>query len=44
MTTKDKEYIIGNGDYGPKTLSIKKHLIQIQKEEIDDPFGWIHPI
>ena len=27
-----------------KTLSIKKHLIQIQKEEIDDPFGWIHPI
>ena len=44
ISTKDKEYIIGNGDYGPKTLSIKKHLIQIQKEEIDDPFGWIHPI
>ena len=44
ISTKEKEYIIGNGDYGPKTLSIKKHLIQIQKEEIDDPFGWIHPI
>jgi branched-chain amino acid aminotransferase len=44
VSTKDKDYTIGNGAYGPKSLLIKKHLLQIQKEEIDDPFGWIHPI
>ena len=44
ISTNYKENVIGNGGYGPKTLSIKKHLIQIQKEEIDDPFGWIHPL
>jgi len=44
ISTKDKDYTIGNGSYGPKSLLIKKHLLQIQKEEIDDPFGWIHPI
>lgn len=44
ISTDKKEHIIGNGDFGVKTLQIKKKLLQIQKEEIEDPFGWIHPI
>ena len=44
ISTDEKEHIIGNGNFGEKTLQIKKKLLQIQKEEIDDPFGWIHPL
>ena len=44
ISTDEKEYTIGNGDFGEKTLLIKKKLLQIQKEEIDDPFGWIYPL
>ncbi len=44
ISTDKNEHIIGNGDFGEKTLLIKKNLLQIQKEEIDDPFGWIYPL
>ena len=44
ISTDEKEYVIGNGDFGAKTLQIKEKLLQIQKEEIEDPFGWIYPI
>ena len=44
ISTDENEHIIGNGDFGEKTLLIKKNLLQIQKEEIDDPFGWIYPL
>ena len=44
ISTDEKEHVIGNGNFGEKTLQIKKKLLQIQKEEIDDPFGWIHPL
>tara|TARA_B100001250_G_scaffold250440_1_gene215260 strand:- start:4019 stop:5047 length:1029 start_codon:yes stop_codon:yes gene_type:complete len=44
ISTDKKEHVIGDGNFGEKTLQIKKKLLQIQKEEIDDPFGWIHPL
>ena len=44
ISTDEKEHVIGNGNFGEKTLQIKKKLLQIQKEEIDDPFGWIYPL
>ena len=44
ISTDEKEHVIGNGNFGEKTLQIKKKLLQIQKEEIDDTFGWIHPL
>ena len=43
--TKDgKEYNIGNGNYGPVTKKLRKTLMMIQNEEMDDPFGWVYPI
>jgi hypothetical protein len=29
---------------GPITQKIREILLGIQKEEIEDPFGWIYPI
>ena len=43
--TKDgKENNIGNGNYGPVTKKLRKTLMMIQNEEMDDPFGWVYPI
>ena len=43
--TKDgKEYNIGNGNYGPVSKKLRKTLMMIQNEEMDDPFGWVYPI
>ena len=43
--TKDgKEYNIGNGGYGSITKTLRKTLLMIQNEEMDDPFSWVYPI
>lgn len=44
ISTLDNEFRIGDGGFGEKTLKIKKLLLQIQNEEIEDPFGWVSPI
>ena len=44
ISTRDNEFRIGDGGFGEKTLKIKKLLLQIQNEEIEDPFGWVSPI
>jgi len=43
--TKDgKEHTIGNGGFGTVTKTLRKTLLSIQYEEIDDPFNWVSPI
>ena len=44
ISTAENEFCIGDGGFGEKTLELKKLLLGIQNEEIDDPFGWIFPI
>ena len=43
--TKDgKEHAIGNGGFGAVTKTLRKTLLSIQYEEIDDSFNWMFPI
>ena len=43
--TKDgHEHVIGNGDFGTITKTLRETLLNIQYEEMDDPFNWIFPI
>jgi len=43
--TKDgKAHPIGNGGFGAVTKTLRKTLLSIQSEEIDDPFNWMFPI
>ena len=37
-------YKFNNGEIGPITKKYKDTLMAIQCEEIDDPFGWLHPV
>jgi len=43
--TKDGEdHVIGNGDFGPITKTLRETLLNIQYEKMDDPFDWVFPI
>ena len=43
--TKDgKEHVIGNGDFGTITKTLRETLLNIQYEKMDDPFNWVSPI
>ena len=44
ITTDNTSIKINNDKMGPITKKIRKLLLGIQREEIDDPFGWIYPI
>ncbi|SVA80745.1 uncharacterized protein METZ01_LOCUS133599, partial [marine metagenome] len=33
-----------SGEFGAITLELRKTLLGIQREEIDDTFGWVYPI
>ena len=35
-------YTYGTGQCGPKSLRLYNFLTQLQKGDIEDPFGWIH--
>ena len=35
-------YTFGNGQCGPKSLRLYNYITQLQKGDIEDPFGWIH--
>jgi len=42
ITYKTKKTLYNNGGMGNHTMRLREKLIQIQKQEIEDPFGWIH--
>ncbi|MEE8341800.1 MAG: branched-chain amino acid aminotransferase [Candidatus Neomarinimicrobiota bacterium] len=44
ITTNNTSTTINNNKMGPITMKIRKILLGIQREEIEDPFGWIYPI
>jgi len=44
ITTNKESTTINKNKMGPITKKIRKILLGIQREEIEDPFGWIYPI
>ena len=44
ITTNNTSTTINHNKMGPITKKIRKLLLGIQREEIEDPFGWIYPI
>ncbi len=42
ITYKTKKILYNNGEIGFYTKKIREKLIQIQKQETEDPFGWIY--
>ena len=44
ITTHNESTTINNNEMGPITKQIREILLGIQREERDDPFGWIYPI
>jgi hypothetical protein len=39
-----EEHIIGNGDFGTITKTLRETLLNIQNEIMDDPFNRVFPI
>ncbi len=44
ITFNDEAYKFNRGKIGPITNKCKKKLINIQRQHIDDTFGWLFPI
>lgn len=44
ITTNNESSTINKNKMGPITNEIREILLGIQREERDDPFGWIYPI
>tara|TARA_Y100001960_G_C14622397_1_gene801364 strand:+ start:120 stop:1154 length:1035 start_codon:yes stop_codon:yes gene_type:complete len=42
ITYKTKKILFNNGGTGNHTMRLREKLIQIQNQEIEDPFGWIY--
>lgn len=44
VTKGGVKHTVGSGEFGAITLELRKTLLGIQREEIDDTFGWVYPI
>jgi len=44
VSGRDGEFSIGSGESGPVTQRLKARLVAIQRGEVPDSHGWIHPI
>ena len=44
VTKSGVKHTVGSGEFGAITLELRKILLGIQLEEIDDTFGWVYPI
>jgi branched-chain amino acid aminotransferase len=44
VTKSGVKHTVGSGEFGAITLELRKTLLGIQREEIDDTFGWVYPI
>ena len=44
ITLNEEVFEYNGGEIGPITKRCRNILTSIQKQEIDDPFGWIYPI
>jgi branched-chain amino acid aminotransferase len=41
-STEETVYTYGDGKCGPKSLRLYKFITELQKGDIEDPFGWVH--
>ena len=41
-STEETVYTFGDGKCGPKSLRLYNFITQLQKGDIEDPFGWVH--
>ena len=44
ITYKGSTHEIGDGNMGEAATELRQTLVGIQREEVDDPYGWIHPV
>lgn len=44
ITDDDGVHSLSDGNIGPYTMKLKELLVGIQREDIDDDFGWLFPI
>ena len=44
ITYKGNSYQIGDGNMGEGATELRETLVGIQREEMDDPYGWIYPV
>ena len=44
ITLDGKDHLIQNGEIGELTNQLRRELLGIQREECDDPFGWLNVI
>jgi branched-chain amino acid aminotransferase len=39
-----REYRVGTGEVGPSTLALRKALVEVQRGDTPDRFGWLTPV
>ncbi|MBT3662513.1 MAG: branched chain amino acid aminotransferase, partial [Candidatus Marinimicrobia bacterium] len=39
-----KTHTINDGNMGEAATELRKTLLGIQREDIDDPYGWVHEV
>lgn len=44
VTVEENAHVIAEGGEGEVTGKFRKMLVGIQREEREDPFGWVHPL
>ena len=44
ITYKGSTHKIGDGNMGEAATELRQTLVGIQREEVDDPYGWLHPV
>jgi branched-chain amino acid aminotransferase len=44
ITYQGKTTEINQNQMGPIAIKIREMLVGIQREEIEDPFGWVLPV
>ncbi|MBT4307748.1 MAG: branched-chain amino acid aminotransferase [Candidatus Marinimicrobia bacterium] len=44
VTFRGKTHTINDGNMGEAATELRKTLLGIQREDIDDPYGWVHEV
>ena len=44
VTFQGETHIINDGNMGDAATELRKTLLGIQREEIEDPYGWVHKV
>jgi hypothetical protein len=44
VTFQGETHTINDGNMGDAATELRKTLLGIQQEEIEDPYGWVHKV